>query len=267
MLRTIALLTLLMLLLPSLLILPFCSATTKPSVPEFTVNLTDSSYETQPTSSVNPYTGQTVTTPSQHVEARTIEVKIKYTPFTPYEIENNSMSYTLSLQYNIRWKGHFETEWHELYIPINGYAVGEKVGDNYVVSYQGNYYPEEGLTVNSDHFRATFPPDSQVDFQVQALIGYIHHVIVPGPFSGEVFEGEKSNWSITQTLKIGASAQTVAPSGSQLSTSPSASPTVSQVLSLSWVDVVIVVLLVVIAVLLVFVVFYLRRRSVGDAVK
>ena len=46
--------------------------------------------------------------------------------------------------------------------------------------------------MNSGYFRVTFPPDTQVDFQVQALIGYIHHVVVPGPFSGEVFEGEKS---------------------------------------------------------------------------
>ena len=121
------------------------------------------------------------------------------------------MSYIVSLQYNIRWKGHFETEWHELYIPMNGYAVGEKVGDNYVVSYQGNYYPEEGLVVNSEYFRVTFPSDSQVDFQVQALIGYIHHVVVPGPFSGEVFEGEKSDWSRTQTLTISEATTNILP--------------------------------------------------------
>lgn len=231
----------------------------KPSVPEFTVNLIDSSYDTQSTTTIDPYTGQTVTHPSQHIEARTIQIGIKYVDFTPFEIKNETNTYTVGLQYNIRWKGHFETEWHEIYFPYKGYAVGEKVGDRYVVSYQGNYYPSEGLVMNIG-FSATFPPGAQVDFQVQALIGYTHHVVVAGPFSGEVFEGETSGWSGTQTLTIGEPTQTAVPSASQSSTSPSANPTVSQVFGLDLVGVTVLVIIFVIAILLVFVVFYLRKR-------
>lgn len=232
----------------------------KPSVPEFTLNLVDSSYDIQPTTTIDPYTGQTVTSPSQHIDAKTIKININYVDFTSFEIQNDSKTYTVNLHYNVRWKGHFETEWHEIYIPMNGYAVGEKVGDKYVVSYQGNYYSTEGLIMNSG-FSATFPPGSKVDFQVEALIGYIHHV-VSLPVSAEVFEGEKSGWSGTQTLIIGEAAQTATPISSQSATSQSANPTDNQVLGLDWVGVAVVVSFVVVVVLLVFVVFYLRRRNV-----
>lgn len=218
-----------------------------PSVPIFTVELIDSSYETQPTTTINPYTGQNNTTPSQHIEARTIQLKIKSVDFAPFEVQNDSTTYSVNLHYNIRWKGHFENEthWREIYIPMNGYAVGEKVGDSYVVSYQGNYSPTEGFTLNYGP-GSTFPPGARIDFQVEALIGYVHHVVVPGPFSGEVFEGGKSGWSSTQTLTIGEPTQTIIPSASQS-------------LGLDVVEVILVVLLVIIAVLLIFVVFYLRK--------
>ncbi len=244
------------------------TSTPKPSIPEFTVNLIDSSYDTQPTASIDPYTGQTVTHPSQHIEARTIELRIKHVPFTPFEIENGSNMYTVNLHYNIRWKGHFEGEWHEIYIPMNGYAVGEIEGNYYVVSYQGNYSSTEGLLLDCDHFRATFPPNAQVDFQVEALIGYIHHVVAL-PVSAEVFEGQTSGWSSTQTLTITQTAQTPTPSISASPTpqgegsTPSQTwPETSVLFDFDWIAV-IVALLVIIAVTLVFVVVYLRRRRVG----
>ena len=196
----------------------FAQSIPKPSIPEFTVNLIDSSYDTQPTTSIDPYTGQTVTYPSQHIEARTIELRIKHISFTPFEIENGSNTYTVNLYYNIRWKGYFESEWHEIYIPMNGYAVGEIEGDYYVVSYQGNYSSNEGLILDGDHFKATFPPRAQVDFQLEALIGYIHHVVAL-PVSAEVFEGQTSGWSNTQTITIPED-QTPTPSPATTPTPP-----------------------------------------------
>ena len=87
------------------------SAATKPSVPEFTVELVDSSYDVPTTYSIHPYTGEKVTHEGYHVELRTLEIRIKSD--MPNDIEG--------FYYNIRWKGHFEEEWHEFYRASNGF--------------------------------------------------------------------------------------------------------------------------------------------------
>jgi hypothetical protein len=46
-----------------------------------------------------------------------------------------------------------------------------------------------------------FSPDDRIDLQVEAMIGY---VVDPGPFESEVFVGEVSGWSNTQTVVIPA---------------------------------------------------------------
>ena len=261
-------LLLLVLAVSCIIVGPSFALIPKPPVPEFTVNLIDSSYDTQPTSTIDPYTGRTVNHPSQHVEARSIELRIKYIHFTSFEIENDSNTYTVNLYYNIRWKGHFENEsaWREIYIPMNGYAVGEVEGDYYVVSYQGNYYSTEGLIMNSG-FSATLPPGSQVDFQVEALIGYIHHVVAL-PMSAEVFEGEKSGWSSTQTLTITETAPTSTPGAPSSSTPQGTNPAPTQngsqtqlPFGLGWGEIIIIVLLGVVAVLLTAAVVSLRKKN------
>ena len=188
----------------------------KPSIPEFNVKLIDSSYVIPATTTTDPYTGQTVTHPSQRIEARTIEIRIKNVPFTPFEIKNGSNTYTAQFYYNIRFKGHFEEEWHEAYNPnVNG-LLGRDSGIETVFSQQGEYSSTEGLKLTPPGMYTTFPPNAQVDFQVQAMIGYIHHVQAM-PFSADVFEGETSGWSDTQTLTIGES-QTPTPSPAATST-------------------------------------------------
>ena len=216
--KALTLLLILALVASSLIMLSSVCAQTipAPSVPEFTVNLIDSSYETQPTTTIDPYTGQTVTNPSQHIEARTIEIRIKNVPFTPFEIENGSNTYTVNFLYNIRFKGHFEEEWHYPYNPnVNSYK-GRDSGVETIISYQAEYSSTEGLRLTPDRggFYGTFPPNAEVDFQVQAMIGYIHHVVVPGPFSADVFEGQTSDWSNTQTLKLADGAVSASPNPS-----------------------------------------------------
>jgi hypothetical protein len=184
----------------------------KPSVPEFTVKLIDSSYDVPTTYSIDPYTGEKVTHEGYRVESRTIEIRIKNVPFTRFEIEDGSNTYTVRFYYNIRFKGRFEEEWHEAYNPnVNGLPVRDS-GPETVISLQGEYSSTEGLKLTPDSagFYATFPPNAQVDFQVEAMIGYIHHVVAV-PFSADVFEGETSGWSNTQTITIGES-QTPTPS-------------------------------------------------------
>jgi len=192
----------------------------KPSVPEFTVKLIDTSYNTPATSTIDPYTGETITHPSQRIEARTIEIRIKNVQFTPFEIKNGSNTHTVNFHYNIRFKGHFEEEWRYPYNPnVNSY-MGRDSGVETIISHQGEYSSTEGLKLTPDRggFYATFPPNAKIDFQVQAMIGYVHHVVVAGPFSGMVFEGQTSDWSNTKTITI---ADGLVPT----STSPNPTPT------------------------------------------
>jgi hypothetical protein len=200
----------------------FAQSIPKPSVPEFTVKLIDTSYNTPATSTIDPYTGETITHPSQRIEARTIEIRIKNVQFTPFEIKNGSNTYTVNFQYNIRFKGHFEEEWRYPYNPnVNNY-IGRDSGVETIISHQGEYSSTEGLKLTPDRggFYATFPPNAKIDFQVQAMIGYIHFVVVPGPFSGMVFEGQTSDWSNTQTITIGETSTSNSPSPTPQTSNP-----------------------------------------------
>ncbi len=122
--------------------------------------------------------------------------------------------------------------------------------------------------------------DGQVDFQVEALSGYVQpgslvkspasyfDVWVPG-----VFNGTESGWSNTQIITIGGSTPTATPNASypsqSLSPSESQKPTPNQPstqitiqLGIDWTPIAMVALLGVIAVLLVVtVVLLLMRRK------
>jgi hypothetical protein len=247
--KTVAFIAVLLLTLSSLLFLPICSATTQPSTPTFTLKIIDSSYNTPASYSIDPYTGQTITTPAQHVDNRTIEVKIKNQPFTPYT--DDKSGFTIQLYYNIRVRGHFAGNWTEVFSVDNAHPV-QSNSDYTTISLPlgGNVGPFASLPINSS---------SEVDFQVEAMMGYFSRT---SGFASWYFAGQESGWSSTQTLTIGEPTQTIL-GASQPATSSSADPIVSHVFGLGWVGVAVLVLLVVIAALLAFVVFYLRRRKVG----
>jgi hypothetical protein len=186
----------------------------KPAVPEFAIELIDSSYDIPPSSSVDPYTGQTVTQTGRHVESKTIKLSIKNQPFTPFVVEEATANWTVGLQYVIRWKGHYGQDWHEIYYddPMDGFTgFSANLESEYtVISFEGEYYSSEGLKLIYQGMYTTFPPGAQVDFQVKARIGYVSRYPVPFT-SGWTFTGEESSWSDTQTLTIGAS-ETTTPS-------------------------------------------------------
>jgi hypothetical protein len=186
----------------------------KPSVPEFTVRLIDHPYNvpSSTTTSTDPYTGkQTITTyPGYHVQNSSIEVSIKNQQFTPYSINNQN---TLSLFYNVSYKGHYTGDW--TYYPWNG-------------SYSRNSYAVTRIPQStSDYTVVPFAPptEGQMDFRVQAQIGYYDSyqddsVPVPGaPFTHYIFTGEVSGWSNTQTINLA--------DGSVFSTSLAPNPTPS----------------------------------------
>jgi hypothetical protein len=89
----------------------------KPSVPQFTIETISSPYDVSPTHSIDPYTGQSTTIPSYHVENKTTEIKITNQPFTPYQTTIGDTNWTINLYYNIRLKGHFYSRLELLSVP------------------------------------------------------------------------------------------------------------------------------------------------------
>jgi heme/copper-type cytochrome/quinol oxidase subunit 2 len=180
----------------------------KPSVPEFTVKFIDSSYTTPTTYSIDPYTGQNVTHHGSYVANKTIEVTIKNQPFVPYY---DASSGWISLYYGIRVKGHYEVNWTILYlredIPYFSENVPSKSASEYTVLSYHSYQPNSENTYIMGGKMMDFPSGSQVDFQVEALAGYIHRVWNPNATSQldmypYVFAGEESGWSTTQTITV-----------------------------------------------------------------
>jgi len=152
----------------------FAQSIPKPAVPEFTAKVADS---------------------------KAIEVTIKNQPFVPYY--DSSSSWNISLYYNIRVKGHSEQNWTILHLIED--LPTQSNSNNTILS-----YPLSDENTNSyilgDKI-LEFPPNSQVDSQVQAMIGYIHRVLNPNATSQldlypYVFTGEESSWSNTQTITI-----------------------------------------------------------------
>lgn len=176
----------------------------KPSPPEFTVELTNSSYDVPTTYSIDPYTGKNVTHAGYHVESRNITVTIKNQPFQSYYYTADNWS--INLMYDIRIKGHYSETWSELYRASDGYQLASD-STYTVISFQGNYSPENGMDFTSETIMTTFPSGGQIDFQVEAMIGYVHRVYNPNATSQldlypYVFTGETSGWSETQTITI-----------------------------------------------------------------
>ena len=164
---------------------------TKPSVPEFTVELVDNSYDIPITYYTDPYTGETITNEGGHVENKSIEVWIKNQPFTPYD---DAEGHEVNLYYNVRVKGHFEEDW-SLPITFSGSDSADRIpqsSSEYTVLSLANYYPS----------------GAQVDYQVEAFLGHFYTDYYP---EGHVFAwpvrvfqvDEISGWSSTQTIVIG----------------------------------------------------------------
>ena len=198
----------------------------KPSIPQVTVNLTDTSYDIPPTATINPYTGETITKEGSHVESRTIEIRIRNEPFTPLEVQAGTANWTVNYLYQIRWKGHFEDQWHTMFLTDD--LLGRDSGSETVFALWGTYSASEGLTIQRQGmyaaFLSTIPPKSQIDFQVKAMIGYVHRVL-EGGMAPWIFTGEESEWSNIQTVTIPASSSSVTPAPSSTESLPNMGPT------------------------------------------
>jgi hypothetical protein len=216
----------------------------KPSVPEFTAKYVDRSFIVPASTSIDPYTGQNVTHPSYFVENRTLELDIKNQPFTPYTIDNSTGSpWNTTLMYNVQTKGHFAVNWTVLYSVDNGFFPASS-----------SHYTTVSYTINERPVFGNLQPNSQVDFQVEAFIGYVSRTI---GFASWYFTGESSGWSSTQTITIPAvsvSTSTPSPtSSSNPTTAPTSTPTTTN-LTGNPISVPLNTLIVVVAIFLVIIV-------------
>ena len=174
----------------------------EPSVPEFTLDFVDESYDVPTTYSIGPYTGENVTHPGYHVPRTVFKMTIKNQPFVPYYDEESG--WNITLYYNIRVKGSYSEDWIEMYRPSNGYPL-QSDSEHTVISL--GTLNEGGLSLVTDAKMIDLPSGGQLDFQVEAMVGYVHRsgVHIPIPSSGWGFTGETSGWSNTQTITIPAS--------------------------------------------------------------
>jgi hypothetical protein len=182
----------------------------KPSVPDFTVQYFDNVVNVAPTTSTNPYTGQNVTEGKVSYHNATIVFTIKNQPFTPYTNSNGSF---IGLYYNFRYKGHYEDKW--TYFPFTPYGITSTPWNGMLVASGSLPYFPQSVTANTTFTLGigTFvgpdiPYGGQLDFGVQAQIGYIAVAGGGSPSLGTYynFTGESSDWSITRTITIPATA-------------------------------------------------------------
>jgi hypothetical protein len=175
----------------------FAQTIPRPSVPEFTAKYVDRSYTVPASTTIDPYTGQNVTNPSYYVENRTFEIAIKNQHFTPYDDNSTGAQWKITLMYQIRTKGAFAQNWTNLYFVDDGFLPASN-SDYTTVSY----------TLGEGSVWGNLQVNAQVDFQVEAMIGYVHRTV---GFMSWYFTGESSDWSNTQTITIPETSTSTSP--------------------------------------------------------
>jgi hypothetical protein len=179
--------------------------TVKPSAPEFTLEYVDQSYDVPPTYGIDQFTGEKMTTrEGYHVDERLIRFSIKNQAFTPYEDADGN---NVILYYNIRFKGPYGDEWFDY--PDRSHMWGGFPPRQFPDlkasgwDYTGITVKVKDLTDDATGLRE-IPTGIEVQFQVQAIIGYIDSQSVSFAAGGWIgYNGERSDWSDTQTVIIG----------------------------------------------------------------
>jgi hypothetical protein len=223
-------------------------------VPQFTVSFAGNTYYVPTKVTADPYTEANVTQKGYYVTDGSLRVQIKNQPLRG--LDGN-------VYLNIRYKGHYQNDswtYPYYYKDMYGYLF-----DCFTVD------APNGLSPNVvDYTTATFPadsyaPNSQIDFQVQALLYRTQSTLqmVPHSTSGSTYLpalvlNATGDWSDIQTVTIPAAA-TPTPTASTASNSPT--PTAStNMTSESFLLLTNAVSLIVIAVLLAVIAVLLRRR-------
>jgi hypothetical protein len=188
----------------------FAQSIPKPSAPEFiSFKIVSYPYDVAPTTTIDPYTGKTVTTqPGYHVENKSIEFAVQNQPFT-----YSSNSTTYRLYYNVRSKGHFGQDWLEFYGQANntsGYSQSLPV-----------FPMQSNVSITTFSYPENYPSDALIDFQVIAIVGHIepvfvidHLVVHVGHYELGIGIDETSDWSEIYTLNMTDGTFTIMPNTS-----------------------------------------------------
>ena len=269
--------TLIHLLLMLALLTPFIinvsfAQNTKPKTPEFTLKLVEHPYNVAPITTKNPYTGETtITQEGYHNTNRTIELKIKNQPFTPYETTNGNY---VTLCYNISIKGHYDDKWTHYPDYWRKIPLTASQDDYTTITFSHN-------SDKNDRYSYYFwiPDNGQLDFRVEALIGYYTEKIeffppMGSPIGVNTFTGQTSGWSNTQTITINDNSPTSPPTTTTNTTPTNPTPTTPQTTnntknpnplgSNTWTNIILITLLSTIVVLLAIIAVYLHRKNVSQ---
>ncbi len=179
---------------------------TQPVIPRFDVSLSGFTDYVPPTYGVDPATGKAVIVKEGYEELyKWVSVRTWGQPFWEY---NNSEGYRVLLYYNVRWQSNLDNSWqsfpseekyfHDSMDPWDTY------GEGYVISIG---FKE----IKGGSMQLLDPNAVEIGFQVEALIGYYD--------SNNIFVGQSSGWSETQTLTL---------SNPSTSATPIPSPTVPE---------------------------------------
>jgi hypothetical protein len=165
------------------------------ATPTFTVRVVAYPYDVvpQPTSSTDPWTGETSTStiPGYHVANISTEVVIKNVAGATF--------------YNFRFKPYYSGDWSYEPYPPDDYFVSDGIGVPYQAS--TSEYTVIPLTFL---MHQSITEGGQVDIQVQALFGswdaeYFGHIFLPFPTYDFTYHGDVSGWSATQTITYNSS--------------------------------------------------------------
>ena len=177
------------------------SSNATPSIPTFTVTLTNTFYTVLTTYYTDPQTGANITKAGYFVNAENLTFIIQNQPKVNY--------------YLIRWTTPYATNWTYLYeaYPVNA-TLAQSSGSETVWALLGTYgsfYISPSDWVNGYTFSASsefsFESNATIEFQVQAVNGQ-YGLVTDYNSQGDLISvyhdifGPASAWSTTQTITI-----------------------------------------------------------------
>jgi hypothetical protein len=182
----------------------------QPSIPEFTIQLVDHSYDipSQTTTTIDQYTNKTTITtiPGQHVKNITIDLTIKN-----QNCSKNINGNTSNIYYNIRSKGHYGSEW-QYYSSFPRYTSSPTSGQATFAYGEMDVPTQSNSEYTIISLPASYQVGDEVDFEVQAILGYqyaywdSYHGLIP--VHKETLYFQTSDWSQIKTFTVPANAQT-----------------------------------------------------------
>jgi hypothetical protein len=178
-----------------------------PTTPEFTVKWEKTSYQVPTSYTIDPYTGQNITNQGYYVDNSSIVITITNQPFTSFIDNIGGSPWNIYLFYAIQEKGHYVENWTN--ISYSGEQPIATSSQYTVLTYPVQHYSNAPDEYRLGDISVQIPVGGQIDFRVQAMIGYFHKWAIP--LSPWVFEGQTSDWSNTQTITVSANASPPTP--------------------------------------------------------